>query len=217
MRLTILYDNTVYRAGAGLMARWGFSCLVETGRRRILFDTGGDGQVLLSNMAALDVSPGDIDVVVVSHEHWDHAGGLPSLLERKPDVRVYRLKRPSSPAAETITVEEPCRIVDDVFSTGRLSGSPVDEQSLVLRCGKQWYVLTGCSHPGVAAILEAAGKHGHVDGIIGGLHGFDSYELLDGMMLVCPTHCTQHVDGIRRRYPGRYITGGVGRVIHLER
>ncbi len=217
MRLTILYDNTVYRASRGLMARWGFSCLVETGKRRILFDTGGDGQVLLSNMAALDVHPETIDTIVISHEHWDHAGGLPSLLERNPDVRVYRLKKPSSPAAETIPVDEPRSIADGVFSTGRLPGSPVDEQSLVIRCGKRWCVLAGCSHPGVAAILDAAGRHGHVDGVIGGLHGFDSYGLLDGMMLVCPTHCTRHVDEIRRRYPDRYIKGGVGRVIHLER
>jgi len=214
MRLTIVYDNTVYLGSQGLASRWGFSCLVETGRRRILFDTGGDGDVLLDNMAVLDVQPETIDTIVISHEHWDHAGGLTVLLEQKPDIRVYRLKM--SRAADTVVVDEPCRIADGVYSTGRLPGMPVDEQSLVLQGGDGWYVLAGCSHPGVDAVLAAAGEHGPVVGIVGGLHGFDRYGLLDDMMLVCPTHCTRHVDEIRERFPDQFVAGGVGRVIHLE-
>ncbi|MFO8133099.1 MAG: MBL fold metallo-hydrolase [Thermoplasmatota archaeon] len=215
MRLTIVYDNTVYLGSEGLASRWGFSCLVETGRRRILFDTGGDDQVLLHNMAVLDVQPETIDTIVISHEHWDHAGGLPVLLERNPDVPVYRLEYPSSYAGH-IVVDGPCRIADGVYSTGRLPGSPVDEQSLVLQGRQGCIVLAGCSHPGVDVILQAAGEHGPVVGVIGGLHGFDRYGLLDDMMLVCPTHCTRHVDEIRERFPRRCIEGGVGRVIDLE-
>ncbi|MGC9307369.1 MAG: MBL fold metallo-hydrolase [Thermoplasmatota archaeon] len=216
MRLTIVYDNTVYRTGVGLQSRWGFSCLVETEEDCLLFDTGGDGDVLLHNMSILDVQLESIDAIVVSHEHWDHAGGLAMVLEHTPDVTVYRLESAASYAENTVVVDDPCRIADGVYSTGRLSGSPVDEQSLLLRCGERWYVLTGCSHPGVAAILEAAGEHGRVDGIIGGLHGFDRYRLLEGMSLVCPTHCTRHIGQIRQRFHVQHVEGGVGRVISLE-
>lgn len=64
----------------------GVNCvLVRSGERRILLDTGtgrelavGRGQncgQVLDNLAALGVSPAEIDTVVVSHAHWDHAGG----------------------------------------------------------------------------------------------------------------------------------------------
>lgn len=35
-----------------------------------------DRHVLVDNLAALGVDPGDVDVVVLSHLHFDHAGGL---------------------------------------------------------------------------------------------------------------------------------------------
>ncbi|MGE3911065.1 MAG: MBL fold metallo-hydrolase [Chloroflexota bacterium] len=64
----------------------GVNCLlVRSGERRILLDTGG-GQTLalersqncgrlFESLAAFGVAPGDIDTVVISHAHWDHAGG----------------------------------------------------------------------------------------------------------------------------------------------
>lgn len=45
--LTVLYDNTVYQEG--LQAEWGFSCLIEGAEKTILFDTGGNPQILKSN------------------------------------------------------------------------------------------------------------------------------------------------------------------------
>lgn len=71
MKLMVLYDNTsrIQRLQFG----WGFSCLVD---ERILFDTGENGQSLLENMNTLHVDISKIDAVVISHEHWDHTGGL---------------------------------------------------------------------------------------------------------------------------------------------
>jgi len=69
-------------------------CLLveESGGRRILFEAGigaffepkyrdrfgvqESEHVLLDNLAAIGVLPGDVDVVVLSHLHFDHAGGL---------------------------------------------------------------------------------------------------------------------------------------------
>lgn len=76
--ITVLYDNEPMRPG--LKTAWGFACLIRSAQETILFDTGGDGAVLLHNMAALGMSPNSIDAIVLSHQHWDHVGGLFALL-----------------------------------------------------------------------------------------------------------------------------------------
>jgi len=77
---TILYNNVPY--DRNLTTAWGFSCLIEGLEKTILFDTGGDGRILLSNMEKLKVDPQKIDVVIISHIHWDHRGGLLSFLDK---------------------------------------------------------------------------------------------------------------------------------------
>jgi len=85
MRIAVIYDN---EALLNLKSGWGFSCLVEN-EKKVLFDTGWDGTILLSNLKALGINPKDIDIVVLSHDHWDHIGGLAQLLDVNPDVDVY--------------------------------------------------------------------------------------------------------------------------------
>ena len=90
LTVTIIYDN---RVGAeGLKSAWGFACLVEGLEKTILFDTGGDGPTLLGNMAELGIKPRDVDVVVLSHAHWDHTGGLAAFLDVHSAVKVYLLE-----------------------------------------------------------------------------------------------------------------------------
>ncbi len=76
--LTIVCDNNPGRSD--LSTAWGFSCLIEGLSRTILFDTGRSPQALLGNMKKLGLDPGKIDVVVLSHIHGDHVGGLCGLL-----------------------------------------------------------------------------------------------------------------------------------------
>jgi 7,8-dihydropterin-6-yl-methyl-4-(beta-D-ribofuranosyl)aminobenzene 5'-phosphate synthase len=67
----------------GLVAEHGFAALVSTrrGDRRhtVLFDTGVSPNGLADNMERLGLSAGDIEAVVLSHGHFDHAGGIPGL------------------------------------------------------------------------------------------------------------------------------------------
>ena len=69
--------------GAVLRAEHGFSCLVAVtkGARttRILFDAGITEDGLVENMRRLELLPGDIDIVVLSHGHWDHTMGMHGL------------------------------------------------------------------------------------------------------------------------------------------
>ena len=67
----------------------------------------------------------------------------------------------------------------------------------------------------MAQIISAASEFGNVYGIIGGLHG-NRPETLKNFGLICSTHCTQYKQEIKRRYPERYIEGGVGKVIEID-
>jgi len=211
MRITIVYDNEISQPG--LESGWGFSCLIETeSRALILFDTGADGATLLYNMRKLGINPGDIATVVISHAHGDHTGGLQSLLEVNDDAEIYL---PSSllrliPGRKVTPVRQPVQISEDVFSTGELKGV---EQSLALRTKKGIVVLTGCSHPGVGEILQAASRLGRIYGIIGGFHGFQDFERLKGLSLICPCHCTQYKSEILRLFPDSGKECGAGLVL----
>ena len=76
MKLTIVYDNEVFKKGLGLRSDWGFSCLIQNNEESILFDCGAKGDILINNMRKLEIEPRNINKIVISHEHWDHNGGL---------------------------------------------------------------------------------------------------------------------------------------------
>jgi 7,8-dihydropterin-6-yl-methyl-4-(beta-D-ribofuranosyl)aminobenzene 5'-phosphate synthase len=215
MKLTIVYDNDVYKNQAGVRADWGFSCLIETKDDTVLFDTGAQGDILLSNLEKLGVDPSCITKIVLSHEHWDHTGGLEALVPFVGEVELYRLgsQRPSS-SMRLISSEQPQEISQKIYSTGRVTGV-IDEQSLILQSEKGWYVLVGCSHPGVKTILSVASTRGEIVGLVGGLHGFQEFSLLEKLQLVCPTHCTQYKTQIHQHFPQRAVKGGVGRTFEL--
>ena len=190
MKITIIYDNEA--AEVGLRADWGFSCLVEAYNKRILFDTGANGTLLLENMKKLNIDPTMIDEVFISHAHWDHMGGLSDFLLINP-IKVYI---PSS-------CPEP---------HGELKNR---EQSLVAKMEKGLVVIVGCSHPGVKNILEAASQFGEAWALIGGLHGFREFDAVRDLEVICPTHCTQFKSEIKTLYPEKYIKGGAGKVIEI--
>ena len=212
MKITIIYDNEAWKPG--LEAAWGFSCLVEANGRRLLFDTGGKGEVLLRNLAALNLDPRSFAEIFISHDHWDHLGGLADLLRLNREARVYLPRSCARPkeAREVISVQDSREISENFFSTGELNGQ---EQSLVVKTNDGLVVICGCSHPGVGAILEAASSLGQVKALVGGFHGFKEYEVLANLELVCPCHCTQHQAEIMARYPDTAVSGGAGKVLEF--
>ena len=212
MKVTIIYDNKTWEEG--LKADWGFSCLVEAYDKKILFDTGTNGSILLHNMQRLNIDPTIIEEVFISHAHGDHTGGLPDLLRINNAVKVYiPVSCPEPPgASEVVRVKEPFKIHENIFSSGELNSI---EQSLVVKTQKGLAVIVGCSHPGVKNILKAASQFGKPYAIIGGLHGFSDFNLVKDLEFICPTHCTQFKSKIELLYPKKYVGGGVGKVIEI--
>ncbi|MEA3406461.1 MAG: MBL fold metallo-hydrolase [Chloroflexota bacterium] len=233
--LTIVYDNDPYTPG--LKTAWGFGCFIEGMEKTILFDTGGDAPTLLSNMSALDIEPQQVEVVVLSHIHADHTGGLEGFLQRNAQVTVWA---PASfpqrfdtaitrQGADMVRIHKPQSICEGVYSTGEM-GRSIAEQALILDTKKGVVVITGCAHPGVADMVARA--HEVVEGellfVVGGFHlGSASRQQIEGIIsrfrdmdvqYVGPTHCSGEMAKrlFREEYGDHYLDVGVGRVIRLE-
>lgn len=76
--LRTLLENNLSRNRA-LTAEHGLSFLVETGGKKILFDCGA-GKAARKNAEKMHVSLKDVDYVVLSHSHYDHAAGYPDMV-----------------------------------------------------------------------------------------------------------------------------------------
>ena len=216
MDVKILSDND---AKSGFRRGWGFSCLVGDD---VVFDTGGDVNTLLFNMYRLSIDFRRIKVIVLSHEHGDHTGGLPVLRELgKVTVFVPRslsshLKRrlASQPNVTLIEVGKARAIATNIFTTGEL-GSFVKEQSLIVKTCNGLTVIAGCSHPGLEHILETSSTFGELYGVMGGFHGFSQLAVLRRMKLIAPCHCTWLKQELFERYPASSVRCSAGCIIGL--
>jgi len=86
LRITVLAENTVRRAD--LLGEHGLAFWIEADGRRILFDTG-QGRVLRHNTEQLGIPLDTTEIVALSHGHFDHTGGLKSVLGAQRQVAVY--------------------------------------------------------------------------------------------------------------------------------
>jgi 7,8-dihydropterin-6-yl-methyl-4-(beta-D-ribofuranosyl)aminobenzene 5'-phosphate synthase len=215
MKITIIYDN---QAEEGLTADWGFSCLIEN-KKKILFDTGANGKILLNNMHKLGIDPQCIDEIFISHYHFDHTGGLSDILNVNAAAEIYV---PSSfrgvKNRKVIEIKDPIKIHAGVFSTGELDGI---EQSMAIQTKKGLVIIVGCSHPGVDKIMDQAKEIARTSGqekihaVIGGYHGFTKFEKLQEVALIGACHCTQHKEKIKEKFPDKFLEIKAGSVIEI--
>ena len=217
MKLKILYDN---KARAGFKSAWGFSCLIEA-KETILFDTGWDGDLLLFNMQRFGFNPEKIDKIVISHDHWDHAGGISRILNETKNPEVFVLKSFSEKLKKEIAKRAVLREVSGmekisggVFTTGEF-GTEIPEQSLFIETENGFVVLTGCAHPGIDNILNFIKNYGKIYRVIGGFHGFNNFEYLKGIPMLSPCHCTTHLNEIKKMYPKNYKECCAGDVFEI--
>jgi 7,8-dihydropterin-6-yl-methyl-4-(beta-D-ribofuranosyl)aminobenzene 5'-phosphate synthase len=231
-RLTILYDNNPY--DYRLKSSWGFSCLIELEEKTVLFDTGGDGEILLYNMRVLNKDPKIIDMIILSHIHGDHTGGLWSLLREKPTMKVYIPgsfpqefeQRVKKYGAEVVKVDAPLEIDRGIYSTGEM-GHSIREQSLIVSTPQDMVILTGCAHPGIVEVIKKAKTTtgGDVYLVLGGFHlsSRSAKEIRDlihtfremNIQKVAPCHCTgdRAMAMFKNEYGENFIKAGAGNII----
>lgn len=233
--VTVLFDNYLYRDD--LTALWGFSAYIELPGRTLLFDTGSNGRVLLRNAELLHKEIGKVDTLFLSHHHWDHIGGLDSVIEVHPDTNIIA---PSSLSPRLIrdlesmvrgveVVEENARRLDEGIYTTGMMGDAVKEHSLVIDTDEGLIVITGCAHSGIVEIAEKAEAmlDKKVLLLIGGFHLMGESEaqvrkVIDalkktGVEYVSPTHCSgdEAIAMFHGAFGRKYIQGGAGQTIVL--
>lgn len=214
---------------------WGLSFLFND---RVLVDTAENGERLMAGVRHFGVQVEDIRDVIITHDHWDHTGGLMTFLREHPfvaDVRIW-LPPSSSPQLKT-TVESsgadvvypdgPEQVAHGCFVTGELPGEwckrPMPEQAFVVTGDSEFAMFTACAHPGVAAMLDFAiemtgGKKPAL--LAGGFHIDDKtehevWQLVEhfrqrGVRQVAPTHCTglDAIEVFREAYGADCLTLG---------
>ncbi len=145
MRMTVLIENDAPTHGARLAAEFGLSLLFEHGETRILFDTGDSG-VFADNAARLGFEIETVDLAVLSHQHFDHGGGLARFLALNDHAPVY-LRR-----AEHA----------DRFSRFPDRTQPIGiDLGLLERFPDRFVELDGTAEisPGVTLVMEAGSRH----------------------------------------------------------
>ena len=225
--MTILFDN--YNNHTACQSLWGFSAYFE--EYKLLFDTGSNGRVLLKNMQELGVDVKEIEYMFITHSHWDHIGGIDSILELNPEIILFvpsslskfLIKDLKSLAKEVIVcTKKPQRLFKNLYTTGLL-GSDIPEQSLIID-EEETKIITGCGHFGIDNITKVAkdtiGKN--IDFAIGGFHLLKSSEdeinnsinhLKElGVTKVLPTHCSgdRAIELYKNSFTSNYAAGGIG-------
>ncbi|MDR2698487.1 MAG: MBL fold metallo-hydrolase [Candidatus Methanoplasma sp.] len=189
-KITSVYDEGAL-VGTSLIGAKGFAVLIETGGRKILFDTGRRGRYLLHNLMFLDIRPESIDKVVISHGHASHTGGLDDILKtREAHMNIYapasaagerrllgakgiRIPAEFSERADVLEVRDWMEIAEKTFVSRPMDiGDDQTEVFMVLLSKKGPVVISACSHAGVDMIMEAVkkrfGSYPHT--YIGGVH-----------------------------------------------
>jgi 7,8-dihydropterin-6-yl-methyl-4-(beta-D-ribofuranosyl)aminobenzene 5'-phosphate synthase len=178
VQLTVLYDSV--SMDHDMKTGIGFSCFVQVGNTKILFDTGGDGLTLLENMNKLGLDPRSIQLLLISHSRLGNIGGLEDFLNVNRDVSVYIPDKFPALLAENIelftkkvhhvlSVEE---LYPNVFSLGEFLGI-FREQAMAVRSSKGIIIIVGCAHHSSEAILQRtkeAFPEESIFMVVGGFH-----------------------------------------------
>lgn len=86
MRVVNLIENT--EGQEGCLFEHGLSFYIETEKHKILVDTGKT-DAFLQNAHVLGIDLTQVDTVIISHGHYDHAGGVMAFAEVNPHAKIY--------------------------------------------------------------------------------------------------------------------------------
>ncbi len=236
VKLTILVDNHPY---GELRYPWGLSIFVETQNTKFLWDTGPDPDDLIYNAKKLGINLRDIAFVAISHEHYDHIGGLPGIAAiTGKKLKVYVPGKLSSKSFEWIKhmglnpvkISHTKEVAEGVYIVGELYGPPYEGALAINLKGKGLLLLVGCSHPGVDKIARFALKELNtpIYAVIGGFHLLNSSHrkvkhvienlISLGIKKIAAIHCSGDFtrEFLKERYKSEYMELHVGSSLTLR-
>jgi 7,8-dihydropterin-6-yl-methyl-4-(beta-D-ribofuranosyl)aminobenzene 5'-phosphate synthase len=222
--ITTLFDN--YSSNKELKTGWGYSCMIQGAEKTILFDVGSSDAV--KNMDKLKIDPASIDVLVISHDHYDHIGGMSVFSKRNKLAKIYDVPNDS------------VKIAEHVFTTGAMDTSVREqnpyikgtmENALIIKTAKGLVIITGCAHPGIVEIVQRAKSMFPKESIylvMGGFHLLNESKWgvkkivsdlkTENVQKVAPSHCTGGMaeSVFEELYGTDYIAGDVGKPIIID-
>ena len=146
MQVTALIENTASEGRDDLCPEFGLSLHVEVNGISVLFDTGASG-AFAENADTLGVDLSEVGVAVVSHQHFDHGGGLERFFERNQRATVYLRQAP---------------LVDRYFKALAVIKRPIGlDRELLRRCADRIEFVDGLRviAPGVSLVTDIGSLH----------------------------------------------------------
>lgn len=228
----VIYDNYVSKQGT--VADWGFSVLIKGLDKEILFDTGTKPEIFESNFKLIGIDPSGIDMLVISHEHGDHTGGIPAFVKMKTNIPVLIplsfsagfKKQMSGLNLIPVMVDAPSMICKNLYTSGEFKYQ-IPEEALVIDTKKGLAVITGCAHPGIINMLTKIkndfGKNIYL--VCGGFHLMNKTEeevsqIISemrklGVVKCGATHCTgdKQIEMFKKAFGKDYFELGTGNEI----
>jgi 7,8-dihydropterin-6-yl-methyl-4-(beta-D-ribofuranosyl)aminobenzene 5'-phosphate synthase len=230
--IKIIYDNC--KAKDSFQEGWGFSCLIDLGPEKILFDTGADLKAFFSNQEKLEINLEEITSVFFSHNHADHTTGLEEILKKlRPDTRLFLPKNfpaPKVPKGFVIKYTEGWEeILPNIYSLCLKGGSSLYEQALAFDTPKGIALITGCAHPGIVHLLKAVKEKQNkpIYFVLGGFHLLDTSERkineiiqefkAIGVRLAAPCHCSAKaaIKQFQEAFQENFFSIGSGSILTL--
>ncbi len=231
----IIYDNT--SKSDAFKADWGYSIFIDGLEKRILFDFGTKPGIFMSNFKKLGIDPKEVDILVLSHEHGDHTGGIEAFAKIRHDIPILipcsftdSFKREmKEKGLIPVLVRTPAEICGNLFTSGEFDDK-IPEQALVLNTRQGLIVMTGCSHPGIVSMLRTIRSkfNKQIYMVFGGFHLLEKSDsetrsiindIKDlGVVRCGATHCTgeKQIEMFRKAFGENFIELGAGNTLIIN-
>ena len=233
--VNVIYDNCVHTPG--YLADWGYSIVIEGLEKTVLFDAGTRPDIFKSNIEKTGIDASSVDLIVISHEHLDQAGGMAAFTKMRTGIPIILphsftrgfIENMDAAGYEPTLVSDAAVICKNLYTSGEFDFQ-IPEQCLVLDTRDGLVVMTGCSHPGIVGMLTEIKETFNKDivSVFGGFHLMNKTrdemeEIIAGMKSLgikkCgATHCTgeMQIEMFREAFGDNYFGLGTGNVIEID-